>query len=197
MSAIEATSPWGQRTLSLDSARKWTWFQEFFAAALISGSTAVSGAAVDRTALAAAFWRWVGMLDSEARFEKVDPCDFIHYAAGQLLRCVLTERPLRLLDRQRSEEVRAMTQTVLSLLREWRCALHSEYIQTLELPAECDSLWAGYLEDTAKDSAVAVAYLDKFCGLEPDWMCPQLIVNRPAMRAKLKSRRISPASAGD
>ena len=90
-----------------------------------------------------------------------------------------------------------MTQTVLSLLCEWRCALDKQYMLNPQLPDESDSLWAGYLQDTAKDAAVAVAYLDKFCGLEPDWMCPQLIVNRPAMRAALKSLNNPVASAGD
>ena len=123
MPATQITGPWGHRTLSLDAARKRTWFREFFGAALASRSIAASGSGLDRGALAAAFWQWAEMLDAEPRFENVDPCDFTHYAAGQLLRCLLTHRPLRLPDRQRSEEVRAMTQTVLSVLREWRCAL--------------------------------------------------------------------------
>lgn len=197
MSGIQTTNLWGQSNLSLDATRKWTWFQEFFGAALVPRSIAAAGISVDRSALAAAFWRWASMLDAEARFEKVDPRDFIHYAAGRLLSCLLTDRPLRLPDLQRTEEVRAMTQTVLSLLCEWRCALDKQYMLNPQLPDESDSLWAGYLQDTAKDAAVAVAYLDKFCGLEPDWMCPQLIVNRPAMRAALKSLNNPVASAGD
>lgn len=197
MPATQITGPWGHPTLSLDAARKWTWFREFFGAALASRSIAASGSGLDRGALAAAFWQWAEMLDAEARFENVDPCDFTHYAAGQLLRCLLTHRPVRLPDRQRSEEVRAMTQTVLSVLREWRSALDEQYKQEPQLPDDSDSLWAGYLADTAKDAAAAVAYLDKFCGLEPDWQCPQLMLNRPAMRAALKSLRTTSARADD
>ena len=90
-----------------------------------------------------------------------------------------------------------MTQTVLSVLREWRCALDGQYMDDPQLPDETDSLWADYLADTAQDAAVAVAYLDKFCGLEPDWQCPHLVVGRPAVRAALKSLRTTPARADD
>ena len=90
-----------------------------------------------------------------------------------------------------------MTQTVLSVLREWRCALDEQYKQDPQLPDDSDSLWAGYLADTAQDAAPAAACLDKFCGLEPDWQCPQLMLIRPAMRAALKSLRATPARADD
>ena len=196
MPATRIASPWGDRTLSLAAARKWTWFREHFGAALASSFVATSGGGVDRGALAAAFWQWAQMLDADARFESVDPCDFTHFAAGQLLRCLLIHRPLHSPDRQRSEEVRAMTQIVLSVLREWRCALDEQYKQDPQLPDGSTSLWAGYLADTANDPASAVAYLDKFCGLEPDWHCPQLVLNRPAMRAALKSLRVNPARTG-
>ena len=196
MPATETTSPWGSQTLSLNAARKWTWFRQKFGAALASRSLAGSGSSLDRGALAAAFWQWAGMLDAEARFENLDPSDFAHYAAGQLLRCLLTHRPLRLPDGQRSEEVRATTQTVLSVLCEWQRALGEQSTSDLpQLPADGDSLWAGFLADTAKEAAAAVAYLDKFCGLEPDWQCPQLVLNRPAMRAALESLRTTTARA--
>ena len=195
MPATETADPWGHQNLSLKAARKWTWFRENFGAALTSRSLAASGSRLDRGALAAAFWQWVGMLDAEARFENLDPFDFAHYAAGQLLRCLLTHRPLRLPDGQRSQEVRAMTQTVLSVLCEWRRALDEQSKQDPQLPSDGDSLWAGYLADTAKEAVVAVAYLDKFCGLEPDWQCPQLVINRPAIRAALKSLRTTTARA--
>ena len=197
MPATETTSPWGRQTLSLNAARKWTWFRENFGAALASLSPAASGSGLDRGALAATFWLWAGLLEADARFEKLDPFDFAHYAAGQLLRCLLTHRPLRLPDGQRSEEVRAVTQTVLSLLCKWRCALEDQSKQDPQLPSDDNSLWAGYLEDTVKDAVAAVAYLDKFCGLEPDWQCPQLAVNRPAMRAALVSLRTTSTRADD
>ena len=90
-----------------------------------------------------------------------------------------------------------MTQTVLSLLREWRCALGELPKQDPQLPNDDSSLWAGYLADTAYDAVAAVAYLDKFCGLEPDWQCPQLMLNRPAMRAALKSLRATAVRTDD
>jgi hypothetical protein len=197
MPATETTSPWGSQSLPLNATRKWTWFRENFGAALVSRSLAASAGGLDRGALAAAFWQWAGMLDAEARFEKLDPTDYTHYAAGQLLRCLLTHRPLRLPDGQRSEEVRAVTETVLSLLCEWRCALDEQSKRDTQLPSDGDSLWAGYLADTAKDVVAAVAYLDKFCGLEPDWQCPQLVINRPAMRAALESLRTTATRAND
>jgi hypothetical protein len=137
------------------------------------------------------------MQEADARFEELDPLDFAHFAAGQLLRCLLTHRPLRLPVEQRSAEVRAVTETVLSLLSEWQRALDHSAERDPLLPSDGEVLWVGYLAEIAKDTAVAVAYLDQFTGLEPDWQCPQLVINRPAMRAALQAQRDATARTDD
>lgn len=180
-STMPQSTPPTQRTLQ--ATQHWHGFQPQVADALRHTPSALpAGAQVDRDALAQAFWAWVQLLEHDASYEALDPLDFAHFAAGQLLYCLLTARPLKWPDHERVLEIQALVHTAHALLGTWRDALGAPALPAPP-PASQTALWASVLENLREDSSLAVAYLDEFTGGEPVWRFPQLISERPAMLA--------------
>lgn len=171
--------------------KRWTWCRDALPTLmqqLLRAERVGSQPAADQAALARAFWSWAATLDAHASLEALDPVDCAHFQVGMLLAQLLQERPLRLQPADRSEEVRLMTDTALTLLAAWLQAIGAPPFRdvTHELSG---ARWSSYVENVTEDASVAVAYLDLFTGREPVWNYPTMPSERPALRRALAQRR--------
>jgi len=55
------------------------------------------------------------------------------------------------------------------------CALEVQPADALSQPAA----WQAFRENIVEEPSLAIAYFDKFMGLEPNWREPSQIINRP------------------
>jgi hypothetical protein len=69
-------------------------------------------------------------------------------------------------------------------LRE-ECGFSIEPSDALAQPA----VWQSFRENLVEEPALAIAYFDKFMGIEPNWREPGFVANRPASARPLKSVR--------
>lgn len=176
---------------SLAASLQWTHFRMSFPAALKAQPGAGDATRVDLRAVAHVFWSWVSVLEHDASFEALDPVDHAHFAAGLLLARLLPQRPILLPPLAPDAEARLLTAAVLDRLQGWRRAHGAPAIDGPPVDAQ-GAHWASFLENTAEEPELAIAFLDEFTGREPEWRYPQLIAERPAMR---KARRAERGSA--
>ena len=187
----QTISLWGAQAGFVTTVRRWSWFREAIPP-LVEQSARDAKVdhppPVDMPALARAFWAWAAMLDNNAQHEQLDPVDYAHFEVGMLVSLMIAQRPLRLPDAQRSEEVRALTETGLTMLAAWRGSLGAEPLAD-DLWQYAAAHWSSYVENVIEDPAVAVAFLDQFTGREPVWQFPTLPAERPPLRRALQELR--------
>lgn len=187
----QTVTRWSAQSGFVNTLKRWTWFSENLPALmrhLASAGPVASVPVVDRAALARAFWSWSATLDAHADLEADDPVDCAHFQTGMLLAQLLQQRPVRLQRAERDDEVRLMTDTVLTLLAAWLQAIGAPPCSdgAQELTA---ARWSSYVENVTEDAGVAVAYLDLFTGCEPVWNYPTMASERPALQRALAQRR--------
>ena len=174
-------------------SRRWSWCRTALPVVLVR-SMHIAGAApferVNLQSLANSFWPWAASLERDRSYEAVDPVDFAHFAAGLLLSNLLAAHPGSVTSPRRSDEVFALTRTVVTLLAAWRAALSPSTFQ-LHVDDQQSRQWTSYLENVAEDPSIAVPFLDSFTGLEPAWQYPLMIGERPAMRSAIDKLRSS------
>lgn len=187
----QTVTRWNGQPGLVTSIKRWSWCREALPVLmqqLLATERVGSPPVADAAALARAFWSWAGSLDAHAALEPLDPVDCAHFQAGMLLAQLLQERPLRWQPAERSEEVRVMSDTALTLLAAWLQAIGAAPFRdaTHELSG---ARWSSYVENVTEDASVAVAYLDLFTGREPVWNYPTMPAERPALRQALAQRR--------
>ena len=181
---VDMAKKWSSDPLFLEQSRRWIWCRTALPSVLLRALSAAglrSGAQVDLQALANAFWPWVAGLEHDGGYENLDPVDFGHFASGLLLYHLLVSRPLPLLVSQRSDEVFALTRTVLTLLAAWRTALGAPAFQ-LQAQDRQSASWTSYVENVAQDPCIAIPFLDTFTGMEPSQCLDRAVRQRPHRR---------------
>ncbi len=164
--------------------RRWHWCRDAHAALLLRRAQALGAdgadAAVDRHALAQAFWTWAALLDEAQALEMRDAVDLAHFASGALLWQWLRHPPLALPRAAQDEQrVRVLTDAALTLLQAWRLARGAAPLDAC-LPDHVARHWDSYLENVREDARQAVAFLDLFSGRTPVWRYPTHPQLRPA-----------------
>ncbi|EKF18697.1 hypothetical protein [Nitratireductor pacificus] len=168
---------------------------------------------IDEEKLTRVFLDWVEMIDARKDFARLDRADFIVYAAGLALKEMIRRAPASVSPGSTVTGSAASSEIV----RFWPegflytnycvCAIaaifEQEFGQTPLLDRCADDLrtWWSYRENTREMPASAVAFLDRFLGGEPNWVAPDLVEGRLAMRraieagsAALQSPRATPDS---
>ena len=171
-------------------ALRWTWFRPAFQAAL-EAAAATALPSPDEDALAAAFLAWARAAESCEAYAQLDGIDHRHFLAGLLLQHLLAARPpvLGPWNAAQDQPWRVCTGMALTLLQAWRLQAGAP---PLVLAPVSSASWRAFREPAAETPAVAIAFLDQLCGLEPDWQTPMLVGSRPAM---LRARRAGGAGA--
>lgn len=155
---------------------------------------------IDETALAKVFLDWVEIVEAQKDYARLDRADFVVFAAGLVLRELIRANPARLA----SEDAGLATErdpALMEIARFWPegflytnycvsaiAAIHEqEFGEAPKLDSCVNDLrtWWSYRENAQEMPALAVAFLDRFLGAEPNWTMPDIALSRKAVREAL------------
>jgi hypothetical protein len=163
---------------------------------------------IDSRHFTAAFFAWVDALAHNDDYRRRNPRDFFQFAYGVLLRDLLHEKAVRIVDDPLAHRVEnvgekppssddiahwwpagyMLTYFCIGMLKRTvreECGITMEPSDALSQPA----VWQSFRENLIEEPALAIAYFDKFMGIEPNWREPGFVANRPGSARPLKSVR--------
>ncbi len=172
--------------------RRLRWFKKSFRrdAELIAQHHGVT-LAIDDRRLTEAFLNWIEAFNRQKAYASLDRRDFTLFAAGLLLREFIKTRPVNAGARPTAPAESSIvsfwpegflyTNYCLNVLS---AVLRQEFAESLSLSEAADDLrvWWSYRENVEEDPSMAIAFLDKFLGEEPNWRVPESLESRTAMR---------------
>lgn len=159
-------------------------------------------AEVDHEKLAEAFSRWRQAFDQTKHLAGINRHDFVIFAAGMMLKELMVSRPITavlpadvglgdapaVIDHRlvRWPEGYAYTSFCLSVAAAVLAEMGAPEPHESAI-AEDPRFWDSFRENSAQDPATAIAFFDMVCGLEPNWMAPDV----PWMRRTFLARKDS------
>jgi len=159
------------------------------------------GFEINEEKLTRVFLDWVEMVDAQKTYAQLDRGDFIIYAAGLALKEMIRHAPVVVTpdsavssDTDNAEIVRFWPEGFL-YTNYCVCAIAAIFEQEfgdaprLDRCADDLRIWWSYRENTREMPASAVAFLDRFFGAEPNWVAPDLVEGRLAMRTAIEAGR--------
>jgi hypothetical protein len=175
--------------------RHLRWFKSSFRrdAELVASQHGVA-LHVDERKLTAAFLSWIEAFNRQKSYAALDRRDFSLFAAGLLLREFMKARPGSVRGGARPPDLDAKDSIVdfwpegflytsycVSVLA---AVMEQEFGETLNLVAAAGDLrsWWSYRENVSENPSLAIAFLDRFVGEEPNWRLPDAPEGRAAMR---------------
>lgn len=184
--------------------RQLRWFRATFRgnARAVTAHYGV-GFEIDEAKLTRVFLDWVEMIEAHKDFARVDRADFIVFSAGLALKELIRQAPVRV-----SPDGEAVRESAANaeIVRFWPegfvytnycvCAIaalfEQEFGRAPRLDRCADDLrtWWSYRENTREMPASAIAFLDRFLGAEPNWVAPDMIEGRLAMRRAVGDGRV-------
>lgn len=151
---------------------------------------------IDEARLTRVFFDWVEMVEARKDFARLDRADFIIFSAGLALKELIRQAPARAAaDAVPGSDPDADARIVYFWPEGFLytnycvCAIaalfEQEFGRTPELARCADDLrtWWSYRENVREMPAFAITFLDLFLGAEPNWIAPEMIESRAAMRA--------------
>lgn len=181
------------------AVRRLRWFRRAFMEQVASVSRDCDIAFdVDTTRLAEAFLDWSAAFEQQKPTEKGEERAYVDFAAGMMLERLLRCAPLTarapLADPSRPAETPEALwpegyACVVFCLNVRRAVLAQEYGETVsDAPAMSDLRgWASFRENVEQAPERAIAFLQHFAGLEPDWSNPdQFRPGRDPARPRLR-----------
>jgi hypothetical protein len=164
-------------------------------------------AEVNHERLAEAFSRWRQVFDQTKHLADIDRQDFVIYAAGMMLKELMSARPITaimpsdvglqdvpsVIDHRllRWPEGYAYTSFCLSVAAAVLAETGSPEPRESAI-VEDPRFWDSFRENAAQDPATAIAFFDMVCGLQPNWQAPDV----PWMRRTFMERKSSLESGG-
>ncbi len=185
--------------------RQLRWFRATFRgnARAVSAHYGISFD-IDEERLTGVFLDWVEQIDARKAYAQVDRADFIIYAAGLCLKEMIRRKPASVAS---GSNVENRVEGNAEIVRFWPegflytnycvCAIAAIFEQEFGAAPELDRCaddlrtWWSYKENTREMPASAVAFLDRFLGAEPNWVAPDLVEGRLAMRLAIDAGRKS------
>jgi hypothetical protein len=146
---------------------------------------------IDSRHFTRAFFVWLDAISHNDDYRRRNPRDFYQFACGALLRELLHEKAVHSathapLQAQTPVDVASwwpagymLTYFCIGLLKRTlreECGLDVEPADALSQP----EVWQSFRENLVEEPSLAIAYFDKFMGLEPNWREPGFVANRPA-----------------
>jgi hypothetical protein len=161
--------------------------------------------AIDETKLTRAFLNWIETVEKQKSYARIDRKDFIIFAAGLVLKELITEAPAKVRSQPKHSESADM-QDIIAFWPEGflytnycvgaiAAICEQEFGTAPQIDKCADDLrtWWSYRENVQEMPGYAIAFLDKFLGAEPNWVMPNLASARSAIRRAMVSSR--PGSA--
>jgi hypothetical protein len=154
---------------------------------------------IDDRNFTTAFFAWLDVIVRNADYRRQNELDYFHYVFGVLLRDLLREKAVHV-KTDASTQLRpspgniadwwptgyVLTYFCLGTLKQAvreECAVEVQDAVAVSEP----KVWQSFRENIVEEPGLAIAFLDKFTGLEPNWREPNRITNRPAARSGTKS----------
>ncbi|CAB3762637.1 hypothetical protein [Paraburkholderia humisilvae] len=175
---------------------------------------------IDSRQFTAAFFAWIDAVAHNDDYRQRNPRDFFQFAYGVLLRDLLHEKAVRIVQNPVEDPLEnppgnpvthaaghraaqppspddlahwwpagyMLTYFCIGMLKRTvreECGLSLEPADALSQPA----VWQSFRENIVEEPGLAIAYFDKFMGIEPNWREPGFVANRPGSARPLKSVR--------
>ncbi|GAB1583091.1 hypothetical protein [Phyllobacterium phragmitis] len=154
---------------------------------------------IDEKKLTRAFLGWVETINAQKGYAGIDRKDFIVFAAGLVLCELIREQPAKALPRRIG--ARPADTSMREIVDFWpegflytnfcigavAAVFQQEFGETRSIDRCADDLrtWWSYKENIAEMPSYAIAFLDKFLGMEPNWLVPDIASARAAIRKAL------------
>jgi hypothetical protein len=163
---------------------------------LVFQNTALT-AQVDHAALATAFSNWRQRFDVTKYLADTNRHDFVIFAAGLMLKELVSAAPIKTAARATSDA--ALVTTDHSLARWPEGYAYTSFCLSVASailremgenepdargPADDPVFWDTFKENTATSPETAIAFFDLVCGQEPNWDAPDVPWMRKALKAK-------------
>jgi hypothetical protein len=154
---------------------------------------------IDDRHFTTAFFAWVDVITRNAEYRRENELDYFQFVFGVLLRDLLREKAIQV-KKDASTQLRpspgniadwwptgyVLTYFCLGALKHTvreECRVELQDAVALSEP----TVWQSFRENIVEEPGLAIAFFDKFMGLEPNWREPSRIANRPAARSRAKS----------
>jgi hypothetical protein len=158
---------------------------------------------IDETKLTRAFLNWIETVEQQKSYARIDRKDFIIFAAGLVLKELITEAPASVCGQpQHGSSAKTEMQDIIAFWPEGFlytnfcvgtiAAIYEQEFGTAARIDDCaDDLrtWWSYRENVEEMPGYAIAFLDKFLGAEPNWVMPNLASARSAIRRAMIASR--------
>lgn len=147
---------------------------------------------IDDRNFTTAFFAWLDVVERNTEYRQHNELDYFQFVFGLLLRdllrdkAILVKKDASVLMRPSSGNIAdwwptgyVLTYFCIGALKQTvreECAVELEPSDALSHPA----VWQSFRENIVEEPGLAIAFFDKFMGLEPNWREPNQINNRPA-----------------
>lgn len=187
------------------AARRLRWFSTSFRrqVEIVSRDTGIEFDLNERQ-LAAAFVSWLRQFEMVRASADLDRRDFTHFAAGTMLRQLISHAPLEATlppqDKDPADPASYWPEGYTYLtycMAVCEAVLQQEFGAHIEPDPELGdiSVWWSFRENMREDVRWAIPFFDKFVGHEANWAAPGLFFSRRAIQEGLR-RHWADASPG-
>lgn len=186
--------------------RQLRWFRATFqSSARLVGRTYGVRFEIDEKKLTKVFASWVDLVNAQKGYASIDRADFIVFAAGLVLRELVRQQPAKLVEISETRQAQAESDEKLDIVRFWpegflytnycvgaiAALFEQEFGHAPEIDKCADDLrtWWSFRENVAEVSSYAIAFLDSFLGMKPNWLTPDVASAREAIKRALQSNK--------
>jgi len=186
--------------------RQLRWFRATFqSSARLVARTYNVRFEVDEKKLTKVFASWVDLVNAQKGYARIDRADFIVFAAGLALRELVRQQPARLIGAPEGRRLTSDNDEKLEIVHFWPegflytnycvgaiAALYEQefgYAPAIDKCADDLRTWWSFRENVSEVSSYAIAFLDSFLGMKPNWLTPDVASAREAIKRALKSNR--------
>ncbi|WP_159589547.1 hypothetical protein [Chelativorans xinjiangense] len=183
--------------------RQWRWFRVAFRknAEQVRSAFGIRYE-IDDVKLARAFFNWLEALERARPYAGIARPDVIVFGAGAVLCELLREHPARHIAGSGRKEVPEDLAETAEIAHFWpegflytsfcisgiMTIYEQEFGKAKPLAACVDEIrfWWSFKENVADMPAMAIPFLDRIVGQEPNWMMPAAVTDRLAIRGAMR-----------
>ncbi|MGF6757344.1 hypothetical protein [Paraburkholderia sp. GAS42] len=146
---------------------------------------------IDDRQFTTAFFAWLDVVARNASYRNTNAPDYFQFAFGVLLRDLLRDKAVHVTADSSPHPQPAADDIAgwwpVGYLLTWFCIGTLKHVMREECALEvqpADALsqrdvWQSFRENIVEEPSLAIAFFDRFMGLEPNWREPGQVLNRP------------------
>jgi hypothetical protein len=146
---------------------------------------------IDERRFTSAFFAWLDVISRNAGYRRQNAPDYFQFAFGVLLRDLLRDKTVHV-STEPAQHLQPVADEIAGWwpaghLLTWFCIGTLKHVMREECalvvqPADALShreVWQSFRENIVEEPSLAIAYFDRFMGVEPNWREPGQVLNRP------------------